>query len=120
MDVLDGDLEAVESAGFRDLNFFHETDPQIFIDDAVRGSKESQDVRNEMLLVIGQRLPVLDVAAQIDFFGCSERLRKEGNQCNSLRPDMVVVTTRKGKVMLTTVGAPGGLIMQGHHRTCPK
>ena len=80
MDVLDGDLEAVESASFGDLHFLHEADAQVFVDDAVRGGKEGEDVGDEVAFVVVERFPVLDIAAKINFFSCTEGNSEEGEE----------------------------------------
>ena len=44
MDVLDGDLEAVEASGFWRRDFRCEVATQIFVDDAIGGGEKSKDV----------------------------------------------------------------------------
>lgn len=66
VNVLDGNLEAVEAAGFRDLDLGGETLEQIFVHNAVAGREECEDVRDEVLLVRLERLPVTHVLGQID------------------------------------------------------
>ena len=61
VDVLDGDLEAVETTSFRDLHFLHEPFHEIFVDDSVRCGEESQDVGDEVLLFWFQVLPVDEI-----------------------------------------------------------
>ena len=70
MNVLDGDLEAIERAGFRNLNLAHETNAEVFEHDAVRGGEEREHVRDKVLLILRERLPVLHVVRQIDFLRC--------------------------------------------------
>ena len=70
VNVLDGDLEAIERAGFRNLNLAHETNAEVFEHDAVRGGEERKHVRDKVLLILRERLPVLHVVRQIDFFRC--------------------------------------------------
>lgn len=53
-----------------DLDLLHEPNTKIFVDNTVRGSKKGQDVRNKVLLVVVEALPVLEVATKIYFFGC--------------------------------------------------
>ena len=44
-----------------DLNILHEPNAQVFQHDAVRSGKESQNVRDEVLLIRGELFPVLHV-----------------------------------------------------------
>ncbi len=44
-----------------DLNLLHEPNAQVFQHDAVRSGKESQNVRDEVLLIRGELFPVLHV-----------------------------------------------------------
>jgi len=53
VNVLDGDLEAVEGAGLGDLDLLHETAGKVFEDDAIGGGEEGKDVGDEMTLAVG-------------------------------------------------------------------
>ena len=53
VNVLDGDLKAVEGAGLGDLDLLHETAGKVFKDDAIGGGEEGEDVGDEMALAIG-------------------------------------------------------------------
>ena len=70
VNVFNGDLETVECASFRNLNFLHETHAKVFEHDAIRGGEEGEDVGNKVLLILGQAFPMLHVVGQIDFFRC--------------------------------------------------
>jgi hypothetical protein len=88
MDVLDSDLESVKGAGFRDLDFLHETNSEIFVDNAVGSGKEGEDVGNEVAFVVVEGFPMHEIAAKIDFFGCRKERKKERrglvkNACSS-------------------------------------
>lgn len=62
MDVFHHDLEAVEAARFRYLDFAAETLDEIFIDDAIRCGEEGEDVRDEVsLIVIEAVVPVVEI-----------------------------------------------------------
>ena len=61
MDVLDCNLEAIEALCFGDRDFSGEVAAQIFIDNSVRGSKECEDVRDEVTFGVGQSDPVREV-----------------------------------------------------------
>lgn len=58
MDVLHGDLEAVEAAGLGDLHLGAEVLSQILVDDAVGSGKEGQDIFDEVAFVVVEFLPV--------------------------------------------------------------
>ena len=47
MDVFHHDLEAVETSGFRDLNFITEPFEEVFVDDAVGSGEKGKDMGNE-------------------------------------------------------------------------
>ena len=62
VDVLDCNLEAIETSCFGDRDFSGEVAAQIFIDDSIRGSKECKDVRDEVTFGVGQESdPVREV-----------------------------------------------------------
>ena len=70
MDVFNGDLETIECAGFGDLDFLHETDTEVFVDDAVGSGEEGEDVGDEVAFVVVKGFPVLGVGTKVDFFRC--------------------------------------------------
>ncbi len=72
MNVLHHHLETVKTAGLGYLDFSSKSLSKIFEDDAIRGSEESKNVLNKVLLVICQLLPVLNVLSEIDFFSGPE------------------------------------------------
>ena len=73
MDVLHHDLEAVEAAGFWDLNFTTEALNKVLINNAVGRGEESKDMRDEVALIIVKAIvPVVEVFGQIDLFGSPE------------------------------------------------
>lgn len=72
MNVLHHHLETVEAASLGDLNLSHEALSEIFEDDTVGGSEEGENVLDEVLLVIIQLFPVLNVLGKIDFFSGPE------------------------------------------------
>lgn len=61
MNVLNGNLEAVEGTGLGDLDLLHEASGEIFQNNAVGGSEEGEDVFDEMLLVGGEGSPMAEV-----------------------------------------------------------
>ena len=65
VNVFDGDLEAVEAASFGHLHLLHEALDQVLVDDAVAGGEEGQHVRQEVALVLLERLPVGQIATQV-------------------------------------------------------
>ena len=52
MDVLHHNLEAVEASSFNSLDLVGEVFNKLFIDDAVGGHKESENVRYKVLLIV--------------------------------------------------------------------
>jgi len=44
MDILDGDLEAVEASSFWRRDFRRELATEVFIDDTIRGGKKRKDM----------------------------------------------------------------------------
>ena len=76
VDVLHGNLESVKASSFGGLNLRHEILRQVFVDNAVRGRKKCQNVRDKVTLVVRQRVPIFHVTAKIDLFG-----RPEGGFC---------------------------------------
>ena len=72
VDVLDGDLEAVEAAGLGALDLGGEVGGQVLVHDAIGGGEEGQDVADEVTLVGVEVLPVLEVVRQIDLLGGPE------------------------------------------------
>jgi len=73
VDVLDGDLEAVESTGLGDLDFLHEAGGEVFENDTVGGGKEGEDVGDEVALAVGEGVPVAEVLGEVNLFGGPER-----------------------------------------------
>mmetsp|Transcript_33811 Transcript_33811/g.82954 ORF Transcript_33811/g.82954 Transcript_33811/m.82954 type:complete len:368 (-) Transcript_33811:96-1199(-) len=72
VDVLDGDLEPVEGASLGHLDLLHEAHAEVLQHDAVGRREEGEDVADEVLLVVGQLLPVLHVVAQVNLLSGPE------------------------------------------------
>lgn len=74
VDVLHHDLEAVEAASLRDLDLTAEALDQVLVDNAVGGGEESQNVRDEVALVLVQAVvPVVQILGQVNLLGGPER-----------------------------------------------
>jgi len=73
VDVLDGDLEAVESTGLGGLDFLHEAGGEVFENDAVGGGEEGEDVGDEVALAVVEGVPVAEVLGEVNLFGGPER-----------------------------------------------
>ena len=58
VDVLHRDLEAVEAARLRQLDLGREALAEVLVDNAIRRGEESENVFDEVLLVLAQLLPV--------------------------------------------------------------
>ena len=69
MDVLDGDLKAVESSGFRKLDLCGKVAAKIFIDNAIRCRKKSQDVGYEVLHHWRESVPVCSISREVNLLG---------------------------------------------------
>ena len=65
VDILYGDLEAVEETRLWHLHLGAEALHQVLVDDAVRGGEESQHVRDEVALIVLESLPVVQVFGQV-------------------------------------------------------
>ncbi|KAJ4838164.1 hypothetical protein Tsubulata_029901 [Turnera subulata] len=65
VDVLDGDLKAIEGARLGDLDLLHEPPGEVLEDDAVEGGEEGEDVGDEVLLVRGQGLALAEVLGEV-------------------------------------------------------
>lgn len=73
VDVLHHDLETVEATSLRDLDLATETLDEVLVDDAVRRGEESQDMGDEVALVIVEAVvPVVQVLGQIDLLSSPE------------------------------------------------
>jgi hypothetical protein len=73
VDVLDGDLEAVEGPRLGDLHVGHEARSEVLEHDAVGGGEEGEHVGDEVALVGGQRLvPVPRVGGEVHLLGRPE------------------------------------------------
>lgn len=70
VNILHHDLETVEASSLGDLNLATETLDKVLVHDTIRGSKESQDVGDEVsFIVVESVVPVVHVLRQIDLFG---------------------------------------------------
>ena len=88
VDVLDCDLEPVETLGLRDLDLGGEVLDQVFVDDTVGGGEEGKHSGDEESFVfVHSVVPVVDVLGQVDFLGSPE-----GGLGTLVRlPDLVVL-----------------------------
>lgn len=74
VDVLHHDLESVEASRLRNLHFTAESLDEVLVDNAIGCSEEGEDVADEEALVIVELvIPVWNILAEIDFFGCPKR-----------------------------------------------
>lgn len=88
-------LETIEASRFCDLNLVRETLQQVFIDNTVGGGEESQDVGDEVLLVLVHAVvPVVQILGQIHLFGSPE------TKCRKMEETEVSlgVSRKRGKV----------------------
>mmetsp|Transcript_97967 Transcript_97967/g.261521 ORF Transcript_97967/g.261521 Transcript_97967/m.261521 type:complete len:301 (-) Transcript_97967:30-932(-) len=73
VDVLHGDLEAVERPGLRDLHLTTETGTKVLEDNPVRSREESQHVLHEVPFILSQFLPIPIVLGQVHLLRGPER-----------------------------------------------
>jgi hypothetical protein len=65
-------LEAIETASLRSLDFGHEALCEVFEHNTVGGGKESENMLNEVLLVLIELFPILDVLGEVNFLSGPE------------------------------------------------
>jgi hypothetical protein len=70
MDVFDGNLKTIEKLGFGVLNLAHKMLGQVLVNNTIAGSKECQDMGNEIALPVVQVGPVAEVMTQVNLLGC--------------------------------------------------
>lgn len=68
MYIFDSDLKSVEAASFWRLNFGHEVESNIFVDDTIAGGKEGEYVQQEVSFIVGHLIPMVDIIAKIELF----------------------------------------------------
>ena len=62
VDVFDGNLEAVEASGFRRCDFSCKVATEVFVDDAIGGRKEGENMQDEVLFGCRESVPVYSIA----------------------------------------------------------
>jgi hypothetical protein len=88
-------LEPIEASCLGDLDLSTETLSEIFKDDSIGGCEKGENVLDEVLLVVIELFPVLDILGKIDFFGCPKgRLLVLVHA-----PDVVVLDWEKNKAI---------------------
>ena len=95
MDVLHHHLEAVEAACLRDLDLSCEALSKVLEYDTVASRKKGQHMLDEMLFVLFEGLPVLDVHAKIDLVDRPEA----GHLVLVHLPDVVVLDWKKDEAV---------------------
>ncbi len=73
MHIFKGNLEAIKASCFGDCDFGDEDAAQVCIDNSVRGSKECEDVRDEVTFVGMEVEPVSSIPREVNFLCCLER-----------------------------------------------
>lgn len=62
MNVLHHDLKSIKATGLGDLDFITEALDEVLIDNAVRGGKESENMRNKVTLIIVHTVvPIVEI-----------------------------------------------------------
>lgn len=70
VNILHHDLETIEAAGLSSLYFVRESLNQIFVDNAIGGGEEREDVRNKVTLVVVKAvIPVMHVLGEVHLLG---------------------------------------------------
>ena len=72
MDVLDGNLKAVEAAGFRRCDFRCKVAAEVLVDDAVRCSEESKHVGDEVAFIVSEAVPICSIGLEVNLLGGPE------------------------------------------------
>jgi len=67
-------LESIEASCLRNLNLTTESFDEVLVHDTIGGSKECEDVRDEIAFVIVELMvPIVEIFGEIYFFGCPKR-----------------------------------------------
>ena len=72
MDILDGNLKAVEASGFRRCDFCCKIAAEVLVDDAVQCSKEGKNVGDEVAFVVSEAIPICSVSLEVNLIGGPE------------------------------------------------
>ncbi len=72
MDILNSNLEAIEAAGFRRCDFRREITAEVLLNDAIRRGEEGKDVRDEVVFIVSETIPICSVGLEVDLFGGPE------------------------------------------------
>jgi hypothetical protein len=72
VDILDGDLEAVEASGFRRCDFRRKIAAEILVEDAVRCSKEGKHMGDEVEFVVSEAIPIFSIGLEVNLLGGPE------------------------------------------------
>lgn len=73
VNVLHHDLEAVETTSLGDLDLATESLDEVLVDNTIRGSEESKDVRDEELLIGSQAVvPVVEILGEVNLLSSPE------------------------------------------------
>ncbi len=68
MDVFNRNLEAVEASGFGCHHFGGKITAQVLVDNAIRGSKECNNIGDKVAFIGRLSVPIRDVHREVDFF----------------------------------------------------
>ena len=73
VNILHHNLEPIEAASFRYLDFSAEAFHQVFVHNAIRGGEEGKHMGDEVtLIVIQSMVPIVQILGQIDLLGGPE------------------------------------------------
>ena len=96
VNVLHGELEAIEAAGLGNLDLGEEALGKVLKNDTVTGGKEGEHILDEVLLVVVQTLPVLGVLGKVNLLGGPEA----GFVLLVHLPDLVILDGEENKALL--------------------
>ena len=78
MDVLNGNLKAVEASGFRRCDFHCKIAAKVLIDDAIQCSEERKHVGDEVVFIISEAVPICSIGLEVNHFNARDAAAADG------------------------------------------
>ncbi len=72
MDVLNGNLEAVEASGFRRCDLRRKIAAEVLVDDAIRCSEEGKHMGDEVAFIVSEAVPICSIGLEVNLLGGPE------------------------------------------------
>ena len=66
MNIFDSNLKPVEEPSLGALDLLGEVTGEVFVDNAIGGGEECEDVGNEMAFIVGEILPIFEVGGKVN------------------------------------------------------